>query len=580
MKGHDLMRSISERSLPRGGAEARIRDGQARVLVGGDRTVLNSRFGWRSAAFPALLSAVVLLLSTRGIMSEGTVSLQGDMPRYLMNGAYFYDLLHDLPLRDPVGYTIRYFARYPALSLGHHPLLLGVAEAPFYAAFGISIFSARLLITCFALLGSLALYGLARLLYDEVTALFAALLLATTPFVAEFTRVVMSEISALSLILLAAFFLVRYCETSRRRDAVGFALAAAMSLYGKHHAALMLPVFFAYFAVRCGVRALLRRDVLIAAVLIGVLAAPLVPITLELSTFNLAFVAAGGGPPSFETTHIPYYIEALWTHLVTAPVLVLAVLGLFASIYRRDSRVLLGVLWIVGFYVEITYAGGREPRYAVYWIPGFCLLAAALFAQGSARGYRLTVGGILLAVVGYQLVLALEAEPTIADGYEAAARYVLQHPEGESVLFAGNVDSGFFPFFVRKHDPSRRLIVLRADKVIVTSKLGGIVNEQLTTREQINQALRAFGTGYVVIEDAPFDSPPLELLRQELKDSGDFELRKRIPIRTNNAKLRGVDLAIYEYKKRTPANPDAVLKMRIPLLLRDLALPMRELLRQ
>ena len=102
----------------------------------------------KSAIYMTLLSVVILVLATKGIRDEGTVSLQGDMPRYLMNGVYFYDLIKDFPLTHPMKYTYQYFARYPALSLGHHPLLLSIAEVPFYAVFGISVFSGRLTILC------------------------------------------------------------------------------------------------------------------------------------------------------------------------------------------------------------------------------------------------------------------------------------------------------------------------------------------------------------------------------------------------------------------------------------------------
>ena len=36
-------------------------------------------------------------------------------------------------------YAQHYFARYPALSLGHHPILLPVTLVPFYAIFGVSV---------------------------------------------------------------------------------------------------------------------------------------------------------------------------------------------------------------------------------------------------------------------------------------------------------------------------------------------------------------------------------------------------------------------------------------------------------
>ena len=54
--------------------------------------------------------------------SEGTISLNGDMPRYLMNGVYVLDLVRDRPfssLDTLIEYTELYYGRYPALSLGH-----------------------------------------------------------------------------------------------------------------------------------------------------------------------------------------------------------------------------------------------------------------------------------------------------------------------------------------------------------------------------------------------------------------------------------------------------------------------------
>jgi len=68
--------------------------------------------------------------------------------------------------------------------------------------------------------------------------------------------------------------------------------------------------------------------------------------------------------------------------------------------------------------------------------------------------------------------------------------------------------------------------------------------------------LRDFGTGYVVVEDKEFKSPPLEWLREEVR-SERFLLRKRIPLRSNSPRLQNVALAIYEYKGYTPP-PDPV----------------------
>ena len=104
--------------------------------------VRSSVFSWNTLCL-MVVSLSVLILSTKGLTDSGSVSLQGDMPRYIMNGVFFHDLIQDLPFADPIQYTKKYYAKYPALSVGHHPLVPSLAEVPFFFLFGISVFSAK-----------------------------------------------------------------------------------------------------------------------------------------------------------------------------------------------------------------------------------------------------------------------------------------------------------------------------------------------------------------------------------------------------------------------------------------------------
>jgi len=538
---------------------------------------LRARTTARSRLAAAVLGLVVVLLAARGITREGTVSLQGDMPRYLMNGVYFWDLLRAWPVTHPLEYTYRYFAKYPALSLGHHPLLPGMAEVPFYAVFGVSVLSARLPIIGFLLIAVSVWYRLVERLYDRRVALCSALLLATSPFVVASSRVVMSEIPALALLIVATYCCYQYGETLRRRDALLLAVTAAASAYGKQHCVFMFPIFAVYLARRRGLGSLFSRDLLVAAGLTLLLLGPLIPLTLEFSRINVNWVRTAGATSHFALANLLYYPAALWSHLLSGPVLVLSLLSLGLSVVRRDGRALLPVLWVVGFYLQITYVGVHDPRLAIYWIPPFCLLAAATVTLARSPRWQTALTTGLLLIGGYQILRAAGTEPTYAEGYEEAAQYVLAHRKGESVLFSGNIDSGFFVFFVRKHDPQGRMVVLRADKTLVTSSLARIIDTQRTTREQIYAMLRDFGTAYVVIEDAAYESPPLELLRQELK-SEHFVLRQRIPIRSNSDKLRGVDLLVYEFVDYSPARRDRLLEMRVPLMGANVAVRFGDLL--
>src|SRR5581483_1064884 len=152
------------------------------------------------------------------------------------------------------------------------------------------------------------------------------------------------------------------------------------------------------------------------------------------------------------------------------------------------------------------------------------------------------------------------------------------HDPGPTVLFSGTVDTGFFTFFVRKHDPARRLVVLRSDKIFTTAYLAQeSVEERIERPEQIDALLHAFGVKFVVLEDRPFASRALEWLRAKLH-SPQFIERVRIPIGTSDRRLKDVSLAVYEFTEATPPAVDAVLSIHLPLAQRNVDARLQDLI--
>jgi dolichyl-phosphate-mannose-protein mannosyltransferase len=525
------------------------------------------------------LCALGGLLAARGIRSEATGSFQGDMPRYLMNGAYFHDLITDLPFRNPIEYTYAYYARYPALSLGFHPLLPGALVTPFYFLFGISVFAGRVATISLLLVTVLAWFFLVRSIYDERIALLSSLLLTTTPYVIGASRVVMSEIPALAMLTLTTFLFVRYCQSGRRTHLFLFAVVAGLSGYAKHHCVFMLPAFALYFVLTKGWRRLFAWDLALAAVLIVALLAPLVPLTLNFSRANVAWVSGQGIASRLQPGNLLYYLQAIWRYHLTPPVTILSTLGFVLALFRLwrgDRRPLLFVLWIVLFYVQLTYTGTQVARYAIYWVPPFCLLATLVVDAVPRRSWKVLATAAVVVIAAYQFADAWLQAPEYGAGYEEAARYVVDHRKGDSVLYAAEEDSGFFTFFVRKHDRDRDLIVLRADKLLATSALFRIIEDRITNPQEIHDILHDFGTGYVVIEEkdhGSFRTHPM-LLLQQLVDSGVLVLRERIPLRTNSRRLDDVkSIGIYEYTGYAPRKPGQMLRMRIPLMAGEVDVP-------
>ncbi len=537
---------------------------------------------FRTAFYLILLCLVVVVLSAKGIRNEAVVSLDGDMPRYLMNGAFFHDFLRDLSFRDPLGYAYQYFARYPALSLGHHPLLLGVAEVPFYAVFGISVFSARITVVFFMLLAALAWFLLVRSAFDDTVAFLSSLLFVTAPFVVELSRVVMSEIPTVAMITVATFFFYQYCRSDKAFYAYAAAVSLALSVYGRHIAVFMFPVFLIYLLVRKGPKSLMKKEVLTSSAVLVLILLPLVLITLKFASAVLDVVSEKSVSSSLTWAGLSYFITVLWKYHLTHAVLVLALFGIVLALRRRDGRTLLFFLWMVSSFLLCTYMGLKgfqAPRYGMYWIPPFCLFAVLIVDLSGNRAWKAIVSAVLVVISGYQFALAYQGKQDFCEGFEEAAQYITENRKGTCVLYSGVHDTGYFIFFVRKHDPRREFIVLRANKILATSEMRSIVEERIDDPSEIYEILKGFGVAYVVTEDTKMESRSLEWLKKEVK-SPNFILRKEIPLRSSSSRIDGVPLRIYEYKHYSTPKKGQVLDMHIPLMEGSIRVPLRNLMKE
>ena len=520
---------------------------------------------------PALAcAAVAAAAASVGVTDEGYVSTSGDMPRYLMNGVFMLDLLRDHPfgsLDSLIEYARLYYARYPALSIGHHPLLVSVADVPSYALFGVSVLAGRLPVIIFFAAGTLYLYKLVSEWYDEWAGAAAALALATSPLLVHLSQGVMSEPPAVALLIMAAYCLHRHCVTGTRRALVLFVLCAGASVWAKQLALAAFPSFALYAGARLGVRRLFSRDLMLAAVALVGIVAPLVPLTLAMSPDNVDIVAYGpqGAAVGENWLLIRALADALFTQFA-APMAAVAIAGAVAVAYRRGPEAWLVFPWIAGVSAAV-FLGTRfieVPRYSLFWVPAWAAVIGALF--GGSRPLRLAVAAIVAALVGVQVSGLADSRLPGAGGYEAAARYVVDHPYGSTVLFSGDVDSGFFVFFVRKHDEARRLVVLRADKILTTSRLGNpAVEDRIERPDAIRPILAELGVGYVVIEDRPSESKVLEWLRSELTSDAYVE-RLRVPIESTDRRLRGTDLVVYQVRNTPNHASDARVEVRLPVI--------------
>ena len=387
----------------------------------------------------------------------------------------------------------------------------------------------------------------------------------------------MSEIFSLSFIILTVYIFLRYYKSDKNQYAFTFSVLLIMSICARYTSIFMIPIFLCYLILQKNLKKLTNKNMIIVYILVVVLLFPIILVILKFSQTNVQWVMHNNISSSIEFSKMTYHLKSLWSYHLTHPVLIMSLCTIVVLIYKRDKRAVFFLLWIVGFYIQITCTPAQDPRYSLYWIPAFCLFPAVIIDFSPVRSWRMLTSIALLAVVFYQFVVSYQLEPEYVHGYEQAARYVVEQSNGETILFSSNVDTGFFIFFVRKYDPNKNFIVLRADKILSTSLLNRIVEDRITSREQIYDIINDFGVKTIVVEDKVYASYALEMLREELK-SENFLLLKNVNIRSNNVLKNNYNLSIYEYKRHKNPRIGKELHMNIPLMRGSIKINFDELL--
>jgi hypothetical protein len=529
----------------------------------------------------ATLVAVLALaawLAGRGLTDPAAVMLGADMSRYMMNGAFVYDLIRDggvWSYADLTRYAEHYFARYPALTLGHHPPVPYLAVVPFYAVFGVSVLAARLAALGWFLLAVWSLFRLGTRLYDWRVGAFAAALFATNVMALRAGQHLLSEMPMVALVLVATNALVGWRETRRTLHLALFVVAATASVYAKQLATLMFPTYAAILIGTLGWRGLTNRRVALLAGGAALFAFPMVvmsasfgPTNVWLALSNLGRLVDG----SREVSLLTLSGRIVTTHLSWPAIAVMLMAAAVMAVRRRRATAT-SIAWIisvVGSTAAIAYT--VEPaRYAFGALPAYYLLMASLLEAARSRATKVAVISVLSLLLVWQMWSVRSVQPSGAGGYEAAAQYVATHSQQPTVLFHAISDTGYFVFFTRLHDDVRRLIVQRGEKLLTPPQAGDD-----TTPDELVALLRRQGVHYVVVEEREAETPVLRLLHAELR-SPRFAERQRLPIVTREPGARGRDLVVYEFLEAGPPAADAEVSIGVWRANRQIAVPLREL---
>ena len=541
----------------------------------------NSNIGlvWKERLGLILILIVMLVLMSRRIY-DPTVNGNADAHRHLMDGVFILDFLREMPIGNVYDFTANYYAQYPALSIGYHPPFFPFIEALFNGIFGINIWSSRLSVLFFAVVGVIAWFKLVKSVFNNNTAFWTSMLLVTTPFVVRRGWEAMAEIPALSMTMLTAYVFYRYTETRRPGYLYASAIIFCLTVWTKQTTIFILPWFLLFLAIKKQFLVFFRsKEGWIAIICIIVLLIPLALITLWLGDENVK-QSIGAVDPQYRWYRIKFYLLALVKNQLTRPVLILCITGIGCAAWKRDNRCVYFALLVICVYIFFSYLVVQEARYTIFWMPAFCLFAVlpVLYLRKSKIFY--VAGNVVLSfIVIYQISLVYyKTLPIYIKGCDEAVRYILRENPMPVVFFDGSCSS-YFTYLMRSLDSKKSMYVLRGDKLLSSHSIYPKKNLKVHahSREDIEKIFDKYGILYIVVQNEDWTGG-IEI-HQELRvflDSGPFRLVEEFPIESNINDLKGAKLKIYKYLNAKPIIAD-YLELRLPSVGQMLKIPIRHL---
>lgn len=524
----------------------------------------------RSTALLLCLLLVAGVVIARGI-SVGEFSYNVDETQHAVTGLYFADLVRDHPFSNPVEYTYRYYAQYPALSgIIHWPPLFYCFEGLAFLILGPTVISARLTIAGFAIAGIIFWFLLVRELLDDWAAAFAAAVLALLPSILLFEKTVMLEIPSLTWCLAATFFWVSYLRYGKQSQVYWCAICSAAALLTKQNSIYLVVFFVLSGILQEGWRLLKRQELWLAAGVGIVLTAPFYVLVYLVHWKTIAMDLNEPNPGFFSRW---LFYPAVLPVQVGWILLGISVLGIVTCGFWDSSRTRMIMLsWLVACYVTLTLIGHKEARYSIYWIPPIVYFATGLIfylVRRPSTRVIAAIGGI--GLLGATVAAAWTFHRPYIDGYSVVAERILHEPNSGVVLYDGPLPGNFI-FFMRADDPARRFVILRKALYAYQIKASGASVEIVHNEDDIEELFRQNGVRFIVVsKGVPFNFSSQAILRDLLKPPVYKELGQ-FPILGDDLTPAHSSLILYENLNWVPPTTKTV-RVRMLTLDHDITVP-------
>lgn len=477
-----------------------------------------------------------------------------DAARHALNGAFLYDILRTGNLLHPMQYGLKYYSHLPGITLPYHPPGYPLMEAVFFSLFGVHAFSGRLVVSLAVAICCILFF---RLVLDTEKELGVAIASVLTVFSLPVSLAVATDLMLeypSFIFVLGAIWCIRAVGIRKLtlREAVGFGILGALSVWTKQHAVFLLgiPVIVIFLRKQwmlfrdrnlyLGLGVLTAGSALCAALALGtVVAMPTPALWKKMGLLDRII----------ENTR--YYSSSLvtiasWKLIIALIFLLLIGAALIRTRKIHQGNTALYAAWIISIGALLICIPPRDVRYLFFLFPAVVVLVYSWF--WSWLHSVISIGYVRMVLAAVCLtILAISASNFryfyLSGPYEAAQLVKPNH--AKRVLYCG-FHNGAFLFAMREVDSSLETVVFRGDKI----------DTKVFERANFDQFAHRFGIEMIFMESDARWQPWQDLLNAPLPT---MALEQSIPL-LNTDRLQPERIQIFRYlnPSKTPEKVLAV----------------------
>lgn len=303
-------------------------------------------------------------------------------------------------------YTL-YTTSHGFISPGHPPLSF-IIVYQFIKLFGTSEFTARVPSALFGIATIPLVYLLGKEIFGREEGLISSFIISTSLWHIKLSQEARMYTELTFFVIAAFYFFILGIKKINLKFLFASTFFLILAVYSHYSSILIIPVMLLYLVFS---RKLLRKEIYSKTVpcfiIFFVFSIPLFPLILELLEFKLSDTARWGSPNMY------FLLFTIYELRLGISLSLFSIFGAFYVLIRRNA---LGVLLILYagipllIFSLITSMGNVTPRYLLFTLPAFALLASHILMElyrNLKIGKAISLGFVVIILFSFQNIGAM-----------------------------------------------------------------------------------------------------------------------------------------------------------------------------